>query len=912
MSPGTGAPALVEGAPHATLLQRAAALIVERHGDRLPDLSAVTVLVPVPHAVPELARALRQSAGTPALLLPTITTPEGLSASQPVATGRLAESGRRLLLFGILRDRGWVDAGTLWQAAGELVRLCEELSRHRIGLAATAEAFEDRVARACGRPGNTLLRFEARVVHETWRHLAGIGDAAFVHGAGLAAAAAGARGDLWLVDLPDMTPAEDEFVLAWRRRYPVHVLRGTTDGADDSLGAALAAAWGRPDVGPLRTRARDFASRNEAAPFASRVALCGAPTLELQAATAQARILAWLAAGRSRIAVVALDRVVARRLRALLERHGVLVQDETGWTLSTVAAATVVARWLDCVGGEFRHRDVLDLLKSPYLFSDWSDEARKQAAWEVEHTLRSRNLSGMLDRFAAAVSHQRPGGWGERAMERLREAAAAMPSRQRPAAGWLAALSEALQLLGVPDALAADAAGREVLRCLQRLRREAEVSRTVLDLHEWRQWLDMEFEAALFRDRDVRSPLVLTHLAALRLRRFDGVVLLGADAARLPDAGAPGVFLNEAVRVELGLPSVARHRARVRDDLAAALLCADETLVTWQDRNEGEPVPPSPWLDLLDAFHELAFGASLRTSEWLQEALRQESGAPEDFAAPLPVPGRMPRPRAPDLLPERVSVSACAMLVACPYRFFAARLLGLEDLDDWRDGIGKRDYGELVHRILLLFHQRAALAPAGDREARVALLEEVSREVFDEAAHEDPLARAWARRWSRHIAAYVDFQLEREAQGLQWQAGEQVREVALPLADGGVIRLHGRIDRIDRVGDGRVALIDYKTQAAARLREAVAAGEDVQLSCYGILEPAASAASYVCLEQRRVDVLPIAGDLEEAAAREAQRLSTVFSRLRAGHPLPANGHDEVCTHCEMRGLCRRDQWSEVA
>ena len=145
--------------------------------------------------------------------------------------------------------------------------------------------------------------------------------------------------------------------------------------------------------------------------------------------------------------------------------------------------------------------------------------------------------------------------------------------------------------------------------------------------------------------------------------------------------------------------------------------------------------------------------------------------------------------------------------------------------------------------------------------------------------------------------------------GLRWQAGEQVREVALPLADGGIIRLHGRIDRIDRGDDGSFALIDYKTQSSARLRDAVAAGEDVQLACYGLLEPAARAATYVCLEERRVDVLPVPGDLGAAAAREAQRLATAFTHLRAGHAMPANGHDSVCVHCEMRGLCRRDHWS---
>ena len=54
----------------------------------------------------------------------------------------------------------------------------------------------------------------------------------------------------------------------------------------------------------------------------------------------------------------------------------------------------------------------------------------------------------------------------------------------------------------------------------------------------------------------------------------------------------------------------------------------------------------------------------------------------------------------PGLIPLRVSVSAYASLVACPYRFFARHVLGLCAMDEVAEDMGKGEYGELVHRVL--------------------------------------------------------------------------------------------------------------------------------------------------------------------------------------------------------------------
>ena len=52
--------------------------------------------------------------------------------------------------------------------------------------------------------------------------------------------------------------------------------------------------------------------------------------------------------GKSNIAIISEDRKLSRRLRALLERADVPLQDKAGWSLATTQASTIIERWLEC------------------------------------------------------------------------------------------------------------------------------------------------------------------------------------------------------------------------------------------------------------------------------------------------------------------------------------------------------------------------------------------------------------------------------------------------------------------------------------------------------------------------------------------------------------------------------------
>jgi ATP-dependent helicase/nuclease subunit B len=190
----------------------------------------------------------------------------------------------------------------------------------------------------------------------------------------------------------------------------------------------------------------------------------------------------------------------------------------------------------------------------------------------------------------------------------------------------------------------------------------------------------------------------------------------------------------------------------------------------------------------------------------------------------------------------------------------------------------------------------------------------------------DYLARAWLLRWQQAIPVYLDRQLASEAEGWRYQSGEVPFE--LPLTD--ELTMHGRIDRVDvqtqsdsTVGvlrEGRceaagnpsaysLRVLDYKMVEATRLRNKLKEpGEDVQLACYAYVYEADEAA-FISIEKDKVISVAPPQDMAGLAQANIARLLAVFEQMRAGAAMPAHGVDEACAYCEMRGLCRKSEWS---
>ena len=256
------------------------------------------------------------------------------------------------------------------------------------------------------------------------------------------------------------------------------------------------------------------------------------------------------------------------------------------------------------------------------------------------------------------------------------------------------------------------------------------------------------------------------------------------------------------------------------------------------------------------------------------------------------------------LIPSRISASGYNSLVACPYQYYARHILRLNELDEVREGVEKRDYGEWAHDILHRFHQQFPVLAEHARTALEEALQHISSEVFAPTVERDYLARAWLLRWQQAIPAYLEAQLKSEVEGWRYQNGEVPFE--MPLNEG--LTMHGRIDRVD-VQEGMTRVLDYKMMDAGRLRNKLKEpGEDVQLACYAHVYEADEAA-FISIEKDKVVAVAPQQNVTELAQVNIERLLKVFEQMRAGVAMPAHGVDEACMYCEMRGLCRKGEWS---
>ncbi|MDB5807284.1 MAG: ATP-dependent helicase/deoxyribonuclease subunit [Betaproteobacteria bacterium] len=899
-------------------------VLAPRAGAVPGDFSAGLVLLPTLNAGPAMRAALARAAargGLAVFLPPRLETLESWLARAPLQASVESRAARTAGLYRLLKARGWYGGDPPWETVRALLALADELSLHLHAAGdepRLARAIESHYRAAAARVAGA----EAQLVLEVWRAYAkprpgaaldpGLArrmrQQAWQHA--VAAHAPGApTGIVWLTScIEGALPAPElAFASALAAHMPLRLI------APQSL-APLLAAW-EPKGAALAARAQSLTREQFET---SRITVRAAHSLEQEATLAAAQVLQWLAAGKRRIAIVAFDRLTARRMRALLERRQVLLADESGWKLSTTSAATCAMRWVEAATGGFHQRDVLDWLKSPHVFASLPGAMRERAVACLEAAIREHNvLAGLpVMRKALYARSRRPDDEARdlaaNLLERMDAAGRPWTRRSATLAEWCALLTSTLAELDAAGALQDDAAGKAVLDLLESLGAALEAPDAPrYAVTEWRAWLAAELETATFRDAAIDSPVVLTTLQAAVLREFDAVLLVGADAGHLPGEAAQGPLLTPRLRAELGLGTREDATRELRDELALVLAAAPVAAATWRASEAGDPNPLSPFLSRIDALYRAAGLAGLIVD------------SPRNAQAGVAQPAIAPAPAAPQLLPARVSVSAYSSLIVCPYQFFARHLLKLNEQDQVREEFEKRDYGEWVHRLLQRFHQKFPRITGVDRERLRDTLRALAEEEFAAPLEFNYLSLGWKLRWEGMAESYIEWQLEREAEGWNYSAGEKRGEIVVGLdgneedgqADGVVI--HGRLDRIDTESAGkevrRIEVLDYKTQSVDALRAKVKeAGEDVQLAVYALsqAEQGECSASFVSVDGEAVRTVP--ANPNHLPEDEWRRIAQLFGDLRGGAGMPANGIEAACNYCEMRGLCRRDIWAGTA
>lgn len=235
---------------------------------------------------------------------------------------------------------------------------------------------------------------------------------------------------------------------------------------------------------------------------------------------------------------------------------------------------------------------------------------------------------------------------------------------------------------------------------------------------------------------------------------------------------------------------------------------------------------------------------------------------------------------------RRFSVSELNELLACGFRWMAARLWGLREEAEGEDPTLR---GRLFHAALDLAHRRA-LGAADPRQAVLGCLEEVWEEAERrELRHAPP---AWPARRRQYLQQLRQAVLAADfvAEGARIVASERGFE-----GEWQGFAVRGRLDRVDR-GPGGLRLVDYKSSPYS------VPGEDVQLLIYRdvalpLLFPGEplEAAAYFFYNSGSSRALKPDADGAELAQKLRRRLERGWL-----HPVDGPG----CRRCAFEIACR--------
>jgi ATP-dependent helicase/nuclease subunit B len=501
------------------------------------------------------------------------------------------------------------------------------------------------------------------------------------------------------------------------------------------------------------------------------------------------------------------DRQLAGRVSSLLARWGIEADDSAGKPLSNTPAGTLLLALASAAAEELAPVALLTLLKHPLV----GGEGDERLAWldavrELDLKLRGprppAGLAGLDAHFGALRE------W--RAARARIESVEGMLREPQSLASVAQALGSAAQTLAGERAWQGPA-GRMAAEMLA----ELEASPAAIDLIVaaadavplLRQLLDSQ---------SVRPPygghprVFVWGLLEARLQRANLVVLGGLNEGVWPPLPAPDPWLPPKVRATLEMPTLESRIGLSAHDFASAL-GAPEVLITRARRDAKSPTVASRFLLRLDAISNgLPRDVQL---ERLAQAL-DDPGQVRPTDRPAPSPPAEQRP-------ERISVTAVDRLKSDPFAFYAQAILKLRSIDPVDADHTARWKGDEVHKVFQAWLQHDDCAPDKLRSRAERLL-------GDEAIH--PMLRAlWAPRLLEAIDWIADMERENQAAGRRPLAAEINGET--PLA--GVV-VHGRVDRIDRLPDGGLAIIDYKTGAPPN-QKTVDAGFALQLGLLGLI-----------------------------------------------------------------------------
>jgi len=837
-----------------------------------------------------------------------------------------------------------------------------QAEQNKIGEVCLSEAqalLDSTVAKVYSGMARKVVDQETKVLLEFWRYTASVSDPAFRNQFAMAAhlnaieavkklnqkdQLSQARPLIW-VETADPTPIDQEIIGDLLNEYAQHapVVEVKMDWREVGLWPEAIAS---EDSEQAKAQALANAKRTQSEDWR----LIAAKRFEELAWAAAKTIEQHLIEGKTNLALVAQDRLVARRARALLSRLGpsLNIRDETGWKLSTTRAAAALNSWLELIKAPKdgpSAKTLLEFLQNPFLnlgkmlnrdteacigliaeLEDILVASKAESGWKTFHLA----IEGAQDN-AAKSSSALPSAALFELLQFLRECHHEWLTLKVDCNKAYTLLQINLQATGMTQSLEKDSAGKQLLEVLKTFDLSKTQHREIsIRFSEWLSLLKTVIEGASYQEagKEAQATLSILPLSSTRMRDFEAVVVVGCDEQQLPAYSEPPLFFSDALNQLLKTSTIAMQFVQQARDLSQLLVSCPNVDLLWQSKStNGEPLRPSAWIQRLQ--NQIKWEATpTQLKKRSFEAAPMEM-AVAHFEEDLPMPLSM-------------SPSAYKALRDCPYRYYVRSLLGLRKNKEFDEGFDASLAGQTLHKLLKRFYQalktqeHTNLALKTNSEQRRTWMEQslnrYSEQEFAALIEGDARVMGTLRDWQKQIPSFVDWQLQRELAGWQYFDGEVKVGFDLPFqdADGNLkmIRIEGYADRYDvHVDDSkRASVIDYKNQRFERVKvRAAHILDDPQLLIYAraanegqeshkLRGHQVEQAEWVALkadiskgEQKAARSQAVA-DMPEMMQQFSAQMTEDIEQLWAKKPMQAFAPEGVCQYCEARGICRKGIW----
>ena len=450
-----------------------------------------------------------------------------------------------------------------------------------------------------------------------------------------------------------------------------------------------------------------------------------------------------------------------------------------------------------------------------------------------------------------------------------------------------------------------------------------------------RRWID----AHTFAPRTGDTGIHLVDADTARFGEFEAVQLAGLVDGEWPDTPRRNIFYSPGLLRDLGWPSETDRLDGIRASFTDLLRLPSSRLVVSSFALEDDAlVAASTLIDAVSA-------ARLETREiaaapgriFEHEALGVDpvetaSLGPVALASAARRLGAV-RDRRPGETKGHAmaaySLSALERYQDCPFKFFAADVLKLEEPPEDEPMLSPRARGRFVHEVCQRFFEAWDALGQGtitvDRvdEARL-LFQEVAEPLLARFSEAEALLERARLFGSAASVGIVDVVL-----GLEASRQTPVRErwlehrfqgvFSLGIADGCAVPINGVADRIDLLEGNRLRVIDYKSGYPPQPKRALQAPIYALCAQERLTERDGrpwqiDEASYVAFSGKRslVPVVkPASGDAGQVLAAARARVREIVAGIARGEFPPRPHELRMCSYCAYPSVCRKDYVGEV-